>query len=83
MRVVPRRFVAIASGAEVPIETFVDRYPNVNAVAGIGNPLRFARTLREVGVHPTLQAFADHHSFEAGDLEFANDWPVVCTERTP
>jgi tetraacyldisaccharide-1-P 4'-kinase len=60
---------------------FARRYPNVHAVAGIGNPTRFVLTLRALGFDPLLHAYPDHHRYDGDELDFDNDWPVICTEK--
>ncbi|MGQ0656092.1 MAG: tetraacyldisaccharide 4'-kinase [Betaproteobacteria bacterium] len=52
-----------------------------HAVAGIGEPRRFFRHLERFGVEVIAHPFPDHHSFEARDLEFGDDLPVVMTEK--
>jgi subfamily B ATP-binding cassette protein MsbA len=75
------RFVNVHTHERVSVDEFVDRHPVVHAVAGIGNPARFAMTLRELGLSLRMHAFDDHHRFEADDLQFDDDYPVVCTEK--
>lgn len=53
----------------------------VHAVAGIGDPPRFFNQLRAAGLDVTEHAFADHHVFTAADLRFADDLPVLMTEK--
>lgn len=53
----------------------------VHAVAAIGNPQRFFDSLRAVGVMPVEHAFPDHHPFTAGDFDFAEDLPVLMTDK--
>jgi tetraacyldisaccharide 4'-kinase len=53
----------------------------VHAVAGIGNPHRFFAQLRALGIVPVEHPFPDHHRFEAGDLVFGDDLPVLMTEK--
>ncbi len=53
----------------------------VHAVAGIAHPARFFASLRALGFEPIEHAFADHHPFVAADLEFADDLPVLMTEK--
>jgi tetraacyldisaccharide 4'-kinase len=53
----------------------------VNAVAGIGNPERFFRTLEQLGFEVLRHPFADHHRFKAGDFAFDNGYPVIMTEK--
>ena len=48
----------------------------VFAAAGIGNPDRFFRHLRELGMHVRPQPFPDHYAFSADDLAFAGNEPV-------
>ena len=53
----------------------------VHAVAGIGNPERFFAMLRGAGLTVQTHPFADHHPFRAADLDFADDNPVLMTEK--
>jgi tetraacyldisaccharide 4'-kinase len=53
----------------------------VHAVAGIGNPQRFFRDLRERGLEIVEHAFPDHHPFTAADLTFGDDLPVLMTQK--
>jgi tetraacyldisaccharide 4'-kinase len=62
-----------------PLEHF--RGQRVHAVAGIGNPGRFFRDLRARGIDVIEHAFADHHPFAAADLHFADELPVLMTEK--
>jgi tetraacyldisaccharide 4'-kinase len=68
-----------ARAAACPLETFRGR--EVHAVAGIGNPQRFFATLRERGIEPIEHAFPDHHALTAADLAFADELPVLMTEK--
>ncbi len=62
-----------------PLEAFRDR--PLHAVAGIGNPARFFRDLRARGLDVIEHPFADHHPFTAQELAFADDLPVLMTEK--
>lgn len=53
----------------------------VHAVAGIGNPERFFRTLRRLAADPIEHPFPDHHRFVPADLHFATSEPIVMTEK--
>lgn len=53
----------------------------VHAVAGIGNPARFFEHLQALGLDFEPHAFADHHAFTAGDLEFDDCDAIVMTEK--
>jgi tetraacyldisaccharide 4'-kinase len=53
----------------------------LHAVAAIGNPARFFQTLRGSGLTITPHPFADHHPFVPGELDFADNLPVMMTEK--
>jgi len=53
----------------------------VHAMAGIGNPGRFFRQLRDMGLEVSVRAFPDHHAYTAGDLAFAGMDALVMTEK--
>ncbi len=53
----------------------------VHAVAGIGNPGRFFRLLKQAGLDIIEHAFADHHAYVKADLEFGDDAPILMTEK--
>lgn len=53
----------------------------VHAVAGIGNPDRFFRQLRDAGIDVIEHAFPDHHAFSAGDLQLSDTLPILMTEK--
>lgn len=55
--------------------------PAVHAVAGIAHPTAFFATLRDMGLQPVEHPFADHHHYTAADLLFADQLPVVMTEK--
>ncbi|MHC1479551.1 tetraacyldisaccharide 4'-kinase [Frateuria aurantia] len=54
---------------------------SVHAVAGIGHPPRFFQMLREAGMRVIEHAFPDHHRFQAADLAFGDQLPVVMTAK--
>ena len=51
------------------------------ALAGIGDPGRFFRTLSELGLRFAAHPFADHHAYTAADLAFAGDGVLLMTEK--
>ncbi len=53
----------------------------IHAVAGIGNPERFYKTLEQGGLTLIKHSFPDHHGFKASDLCFDGDHPIVMTEK--
>ncbi len=81
MTVEARRVVRVATGEAVSVEEFAEGHPEVHAVAGIGNPWRFADSLRLAGIRPLLHAYPDHHAFDGSEVEFDDELAVVCTEK--
>lgn len=71
--------VQLGSGARRALSAW--RGSRVHAVAGIGNPARFFAELRGCGIEPLEHAFADHHVFSAAELDFADELPVLMTEK--
>lgn len=57
------------------------RGQRVHGVAGIGDPQQFFATLRDAGLEVIEHAFPDHHVYRAADLAFAQDLPIVMTEK--
>lgn len=53
----------------------------LNALAGIGDPERFFRTLEDLGLVFSRHPFPDHHAYRAGDLAFARDGVLLMTEK--
>lgn len=53
----------------------------VHSVAGIGHPQRFFDSLRRAGIHIEPHLFADHHGFQAADIDFGDEKPVLMTEK--
>jgi tetraacyldisaccharide 4'-kinase len=53
----------------------------VHAVAGIGNPERFFKSLRAYDIQIIPHIFADHYDFKAEDIQFNDDFPVIMTEK--
>ncbi|MFV2057603.1 MAG: tetraacyldisaccharide 4'-kinase [Thiohalomonadales bacterium] len=53
----------------------------VHAVAGIGRPERFFRSLQGLGLDLKTHPFPDHYRFNSGDCEFSDDLAVLMTEK--
>ncbi|UCV04792.1 tetraacyldisaccharide 4'-kinase [Dechloromonas denitrificans] len=51
------------------------------ALAGIGDPGRFFRTLAGLGLVCAEHPFPDHHAYSAADLAFAGDGILLMTEK--
>lgn len=54
---------------------------NVHAVAGIGDPERFFRSLRAQRFEVIAHAFPDHHPYRPADLDFGDELPLLMTEK--
>jgi tetraacyldisaccharide 4'-kinase len=53
----------------------------LHALAGIGDPGRFFRTLAGLGLEFESHPFPDHHAYTAADLAFAADGVLLMTEK--
>jgi tetraacyldisaccharide 4'-kinase len=62
-----------------PLESF--RGQEVAAMAGIGNPGRFFRMLRQWGLAISEHAYPDHYPYRPEDLSGFGDRPVLMTEK--
>jgi len=82
MKAVATAFVNLQSHERVLPEDFAARiHGPLVAIAGVGNPARFAHSLIELGLNPIVRAFPDHHSFRLDDLAVPTDATVVITEK--
>lgn len=53
----------------------------VHALAGIGHPERFFRSLRQAGLSFVAHPFPDHHPYTAADLDFGPGSVLLMTEK--
>ena len=53
----------------------------VHAIAGIGNPQRFFDLLGQHGLVVEAHPFPDHYAYTAKDFVFADELPVLMTEK--
>jgi len=53
----------------------------MHAIAGIGNPARFFQQLKTMGLQFEPHAFADHHAFQAADLQSMQAEAILMTEK--
>ena len=69
----------LAGGRSRPLGSFAGL--RVHAVAGIAHPQRFFEMLRAARIGVVPHAFADHHAYQAQDLRFGSELPVLMTEK--
>lgn len=79
MRLKPSAAQGVCHGQRRELVEF--RGSPVHAVAGIGNPQRFFRDLREKGLSLIEHPFADHRPLGAAELDFGDALPVLMTEK--
>ncbi|MDR2365086.1 MAG: tetraacyldisaccharide 4'-kinase [Zoogloeaceae bacterium] len=53
----------------------------LRALAGIGHPERFFRTLEQMGLKFSAHVFPDHHAYRSGDLTFLPGEALLMTEK--
>jgi tetraacyldisaccharide 4'-kinase len=68
-----------AEDSTQPLQALTGR--QVHAVAAIGNPQRFFAKLRAQGLQLIEHAFPDHYHFRLEDLAFADNLPIIMTEK--
>lgn len=78
-KLVPVSFVHLLSGKEHPLDYFKDQY--CHGAAGIGDPDRFFNTLDGLGVKVKRHAFMDHYKYQANDLKFEDNHPIIMTAK--
>ena len=52
-----------------------------HALAGIGNPKRFYKVLESASIPCKVHSFPDHHQYQANEIVFGDDRPVLMTEK--
>ena len=73
---------AVAIGGQAAARPLADfRGQRVHAVAGIGNPARFFALLRAHGLEICEHPFPDHYPLAPAQLQFADEAPVLMTEK--
>jgi tetraacyldisaccharide 4'-kinase len=75
----PTGLVPLQGGPRVSLSAWSGR--RVHAVAGIGDPERFFRTLEGAGLQVERHPKPDHAQLSSSDLEFADGLPVLMTEK--
>lgn len=76
----PTALVNLRSGERHPLNHFPAGQA-LHAVAGIGNPQRFFKTLEGLHWQPVPHAFADHAQYSAHVLDFSPALPLIMTEK--
>lgn len=79
MRLVANNALNLRGAAARRLDDFAGR--SVHAVAGIGNPERFFNMLRAHGIEVVGHPLPDHARFKAADIFFADELPVLMTEK--
>jgi tetraacyldisaccharide 4'-kinase len=79
MRLLATSAVAMKYGTTKPLREFSSQ--PVHAIAAIGNPQRFFAMLRAVGISVIEHALPDHAKLRIDDISFADDLPVLMTEK--
>lgn len=80
MQLAPRCWRRLEDGVRFPLAPLPFTLP-VHAVAGIGNPERFFRTLAGLGVEGEYHPLADHQHYQDDALNFKEVRPVVMTAK--
>ncbi len=79
MTLMPEFMVSLQTKNKVKLADFAAN--KIHAVAAIGHPQRFFQTLKEAGFDLIIHTFPDHYQYKAEDLQFADNFPVVMTEK--
>lgn len=80
MQIKPLFWKKVDSSEVISLENFSSTN-KLTAVAGIGNPERFYKTLSDMNLRFSKHSFDDHHKFSAEDFEVFGDANVVMTEK--
>ncbi|MDO9105941.1 MAG: tetraacyldisaccharide 4'-kinase [Methylovulum sp.] len=79
MQLVGDTAINMLSGEQKPLAEFAK--VECHALAGIGNPDRFFNKLAAAGLICTSSSFPDHYQFQADDIVFSDQQPVLMTEK--
>ncbi|TAL66131.1 MAG: tetraacyldisaccharide 4'-kinase, partial [Legionella sp.] len=77
MTLQPGKITALADEAPVEQQVFTEK---VAAVAAIGNPQRFYKTLSQLGIKFNTYSYPDHYHFKLDDLNYSES-QVIMTEK--
>lgn len=75
--------IQVNSGSKLSLTEFLQKWQDVNAIAGIGDPQRYFDTLNALGVNIIKQqGFIDHKNFTFDDFnQFKSNIPLLMTEK--
>ena len=79
MQYTASKLYSLLGTQKMPLKAFTKK--SIHAVAGIGNPKQFFSYLRKHGIEVIEHQFPDHYAFKAQDIAFADDLPVIMTEK--
>jgi tetraacyldisaccharide 4'-kinase len=79
MQLIGDTAINLATGEQKPLAEF--NGVDCHALAGIGNPERFFKLLATAGLICTVKSFPDHYPFQRQDIEYADNKPVLMTEK--
>lgn len=79
MAIAARNLVNLTGGYTKAPEEFAGQ--TLDALAGIGNPQRFYASLAQLGIGAIPHDFPDHHAYTPDDLAFAENRPLLMTEK--
>lgn len=79
MEYIAPKLCSLLSTQQISLKEFDKKL--IHAVAGIGNPKQFFAYLCKHGMEVIEHQFPDHYAFKAEDISFADDLPVVMTEK--
>lgn len=79
---IPKRFRKLATHQQFPLTPWPwGDSPDVDALAGIGNPERFFTSLEEQGLVVHRHPLPDHHQFCLKDFAFSAGRPLLITAK--
>lgn len=77
----PCELTALKNHKKISLATFLEQHEKIHAVAGIGHPQRFFLLLKKLGFTLIEHAYPDHYRYQASDLCFTDNLPIVMTEK--
>lgn len=79
MEITATKLVNLKNGHSKPLSEL--KGIECHAIAGIGHPERFFNFLIKQGIPILKHPYADHFKYNANDLNFDNDLPLLMTEK--